>query len=57
MKWWAFNEQQLEAALKQYIEIAASQTGRRFLESDADVVRHFLSSDFARLHKLRGDHE
>ena len=58
MKWWVFNEEQLEAALKAYVEIAATDTGRRLLtEQDVEPIRHFLYSEFAKLHKLRGDRE
>lgn len=57
MKWWCFNEEQLEKALAEYVEIAASQTGHELMASDADTVRHFLYSEFARVHKLRGDRE
>lgn len=55
MKWWAFSEEQLEAALQKYLAMAATQTGKSLMEKSAEEVRHFLNSELVLQLKMRGD--
>ena len=52
MKWWAFNEEQLAVALKQYIDRRSAELGQLV---PASVVINFLDSPEAQQHKMRGD--
>ncbi len=60
MKWWTFNEQQLEAALEDFAEETADpgelarDAAKRVIKNE---IKAFLESDAARTHKMRGDTE
>jgi hypothetical protein len=59
MKWWVFNEDQLDAALEDWTRerLAALPASAPELALEHAIVREFLNSDEARAHKLRGDPE
>lgn len=59
MKWWAFDEINLEKALARWVSIkTAGQPERKpVFELEAHAVQDFLRSEAAREFKLRGDRE
>jgi len=59
MKWWVFNEQQLDMAIAEFAlaEWPDEPHLRADLVERCALIRRFLDSQAARRHKLRGDAE
>jgi len=59
MRWWVFNQKQLDAALTRWAQDGNSHGSIEILrlQRDLEAVQEFLQSDAARIHKLRGDPE
>lgn len=56
MKWWVFNEEQLDEALVELMR-GKGAAGAVLSYAPASEIKAFLESDIARAHGMRGDNE